>query len=304
MLKSQISVVLPCFNGERFIEKQIMSILNQSYKNIELVIVDDKSTDNTVEIVSGFAHKFPQIKFYQNTTNLGLNKNFERAISLTTGDYIALSDQDDIWLPTKLEELLNAIGNHWLVFSNSGLINEDEEEIEGALLENFSLERQSFKSISLNNFVTGHTTLIKRQLLNYAMPIPSSGYYDWWLGFVAIYHNKITFLNKQLTLYRIHSASIIQQEEMRVNRKEITSTELYYRSTLSNFSNLENYKFLKREDQRFLKRLGELYRIRNRYLYPLTMFYYMHFNVLFPGAKKRKALSKTRWKLARHFSRS
>lgn len=304
MPKSKVSVVLPCFNGERFIEKQIMSILNQTYNNIELIIVDDRSTDNTANIVFNLVSRFPHIRFYQNSSNLGLNKNFEKAISLATSEYIALSDQDDIWLPTKIAELMGAIGDQWLIFSNSRLIDEDDKAIEGTLLEDFSLERQSFKSISLNNFVTGHTTLFNRELLNYALPIPSTGYYDWWMGFIAIYHNKIKFLDRHLTLYRIHSASVIQQQEKRVLNEQTPSTEVYYHATLTNFCNLENYKFLKREDQQFLRRLGKLYRNKAKFLRPLTIFYYIHFNDLFPSLNKRKFISKARWKLARRFSKT
>lgn len=295
---------MPCFNGERFIEKQVMSILNQSHKAIELIIVDDKSTDNTASIISQLSLQFSQIKFYQNPTNLGLNKNFEKAISLATSDLIALSDQDDIWLPTKVEELLNAIGDHWLVFSNSRLINEDDEQIDGTLIHGLSIERLSFKSISINNFVTGHTTLFKKEILKFALPFPIKGYYDWWLGFVATYHNKITLLNKNLTLYRIHSASYIQQQEEKVNNDEVISAELNYNSTLINLHNVSNYKYLKEKDKRFLRRLMTIYRIKKKTLAPLTFFYYLHFNALFPETRKRKIISKTRWKLAKYFAKS
>lgn len=304
MNNCKVSVVLPCFNGERFIEKQVMSILNQSHKAIELIIVDDKSTDNTASIISQLSLQFSQIKFYQNPTNLGLNKNFEKAISLATGDLIALSDQDDIWLPTKVEELMNAIGDHWLVFSNSRLINEDDEQIDGTLIHGLSIERLSFKSISINNFVTGHTTLFKKEILKFALPFPIKGYYDWWLGFVATYHNKITLLNKNLTLYRIHSASYIQQQEEKVNNDEVTSAELNYNSTLINLHNVSNYKYLKEKDKRFLRRLMTIYRIKKKTLAPLTFFYYLHFNDLFPETRKRKIISKTRWKLAKYFAKS
>lgn len=304
MPKSKVSVVMPCFNGERFIEKQIMSIINQSYKNIELIIVDDCSIDNTVNIVSDLARRYPQIKLYQNVLNLGLNKNFEKAITLATSDYIALSDQDDIWLPTKIEELLNTIGDQWLIFSNSRLINENDEEIEGTLIQDISVERLTFKSISINNFVTGHTVLFRRDLLEVALPIPTRGYYDWWLGFVAIYHNKITLLNKPLTLYRIHSASFVQQQEEMVANKEISLNELRNRSTLTNLCNLENYKFIKKEDKMFLKMLKKFYSMRTKFPPLLTLFYYLHFNDLFPETKKRKPISKTRWKLAKYFAKT
>ena len=124
-----ISIALCTYNGSRFLEKQVMSILNQTYKNIELIVVDDCSTDNTFEIIKQLSFQYPQIKPYRNPKNLGFNKNFEKAISLSTGAYIAISDQDDIWLKDKLQRLYDHIGDKWLVFSNSEWVDEDENKL-------------------------------------------------------------------------------------------------------------------------------------------------------------------------------
>jgi len=303
MSKPEVSIVLPCFNGEKFIEKQILSILNQTYRSIELIIVDDRSTDNTVSIVSELAKNFSQIKLHINSKNLGLNKNFEKAISLAGCNFIALSDQDDIWTPTKIDELLNAIGDHWLIFSNSELINDKDEKLGSVLLENFSLERRSFKSISINNFVTGHTVLFKRELLKYALPLPSKGFYDWWLGFVAIYHQRIAFLDKNLTLYRVHEQSVIQQQAKKVYAKELAQAELHYNTTLTNLYNVQNYSFLKDQDKGFLKTFSIVYELRKTSLIPLVVFYYIYFNDLFPSHRKKKRISKSRWKLAKQLAK-
>ena len=79
-MKPLISIALCTYNGSLFLEKQLISILNQTYKNIEIVVVDDCSTDNTFEIITTFALEYPQIKSFRNTTNIGFNKNFEKAI--------------------------------------------------------------------------------------------------------------------------------------------------------------------------------------------------------------------------------
>lgn len=293
---------MPAFNGERFIEKQILSILNQTHKAIELIIVDDRSSDRTAEIVSNLAETYPQIKLYCNSENLGFNKNFEKAISLASHDFIALSDQDDIWLPNKLEDLLSSIGDNWVVFSNSSLIDENDKYMEDSLLNDFSLERRSFRSICLNNFVTGHTVLFKKELLKLALPIPPQGYYDWWLGFVALYHNKLFFLNKVLTLYRKHNDSVIQQQEKLVANSEISRATLDYRSTITGLDNFRNYKLLSKRDKRFLSQLYYVYKQKDSNPLPLTLFYYFYFNILFPDLKKRKLISKTRWKLAKQLA--
>jgi glycosyltransferase involved in cell wall biosynthesis len=97
-----VSVAMCTYNGEKFINLQLDSILAQTYHNLELVIVDDGSTDETFNIISDYAKKDGRIKCFKNEVNLGFNKNYERAIKLTTGEFIAISDQDDIWLPHKM----------------------------------------------------------------------------------------------------------------------------------------------------------------------------------------------------------
>ncbi len=100
-----VSVAMCTYNGERFLAQQLDSIINQTYTNIEIVICDDGSTDKTIQMIQEYQKKFATIKLYQNKTNLGFVQNFAKAISLTTGDYVATSDQDDIWLKNKIEIL-------------------------------------------------------------------------------------------------------------------------------------------------------------------------------------------------------
>lgn len=196
MMQPLISIALCTYNGAKYLQEQLMSIVNQTYKNIEVVIVDDCSTDNTVDIVKSLEKSFPRIKLYQNEKNLGFNKNFEKAIELTTGDYIAISDQDDIWELNKLELLLNHIDDNWLIFSNSIFVDEHNNDLGKTLLHpSFKLRERDFRSLLFYNFVTGHTTLLSRIFIPYIFPIPSSGYYDWWMGFIALYHKKIAYLN-------------------------------------------------------------------------------------------------------------
>src|SRR4051812_38033424 len=99
-----ISIALCTYNGERFVESQLLSLIKQTYLNLEIIIVDDCSTDNTLNIIAGYAAKDNRIKYWKNDLNLGFNQNFQKALSLTSGEFIAISDQDDIWHETKIEE--------------------------------------------------------------------------------------------------------------------------------------------------------------------------------------------------------
>jgi glycosyltransferase involved in cell wall biosynthesis len=91
-----ISLAMPTYNGERFLREQLDSIYNQTIVPDEVIVVDDCSTDGTISILEEYKKKYG-LKYWVNEKNLGYNKNFEKAISLCTGDYIALSDQDDVW---------------------------------------------------------------------------------------------------------------------------------------------------------------------------------------------------------------
>ena len=103
-----ISIALPTYNGEKYIREQLDSIYNQTLVPDEVVVVDDCSTDNTVNILEEYSQRYG-LKYFVNDSNIGYNKNFEKAIRLCAGDYIALSDQDDVWFPTKIQVSYDAI---------------------------------------------------------------------------------------------------------------------------------------------------------------------------------------------------
>nr|WP_199158649.1 glycosyltransferase family 2 protein [Pedobacter sp. ASV2] len=285
-----ISIALCTYNGAEYLSQQLLSIVNQTYKNIEIVIVDDCSTDNTIEIVKSFTKDFSQVKFYQNTKNLGFNKNFEKAIQLTTGDYVAISDQDDIWELNKLELLYNNIGNNWLIFSNSAFIDEKNNPINKTLIEpSFKLGKRDFRSLLFYNFVTGHTALFARTFFPYIFPIPSSGYYDWWMGFIALYHKKIVYLNKTLTLHRIHNNSVMNKEE------QISSNNPKKARFLEKAKNLEilmNYPNLNSEDKQLITVLHNSFKKKSKFNTLLIAQIIKNYPYFFPDLKKRNIISR------------
>jgi glycosyltransferase involved in cell wall biosynthesis len=285
-----ISVAMCTYNGERYLQSQIDSILNQTHAHIELVIVDDGSTDNTYELSKAYERQDNRVKCVKNEHNLGFNRNFEKALSLTTGPYIAISDQDDIWELNKLELLLKHIGNHWLIFSNSNKMNFAGEWSAIQLLTDFKFEGHDYKSLLLQNWVTGHTTLFARAFLDYILPFPKNGYYDWWMGFVAAYHHKLTFLNQALTHYRIHSSSVIQQEKKNHSAK-LKAYQLQV--ILDMIGEIEKFKNLHPDDSQFIQQLKEaLILKKERWLsVPLLKLVYKYYQQLFI-IKKRIGFSK------------
>jgi len=131
MSPAKISVAMCTYHGERFLAQQLASIAKQTRPPDELVVCDDRSSDRTVEILRDFAASVSHpVKIFENETNLGFVANFERAIQLCTGDLIALSDQDDIWYPERLELSEREFAAHpevGLVFSDADLIDDQDQ---------------------------------------------------------------------------------------------------------------------------------------------------------------------------------
>ena len=101
MQNKLVSIAMATYNGEKYLKEQLDSIYAQTYKDIEVIVCDDCSSDKTVEILDEYKEKYG-LKYYINEKNLGFKKNFEKAISLCSGDFIALADQDDIWIENKI----------------------------------------------------------------------------------------------------------------------------------------------------------------------------------------------------------
>lgn len=224
--KFKTSVALCTYNGELYLFKQLESILLQKPGIDEIIICDDNSTDDTFNIIMGFKEKHPQlIRFYQNENRLGAVKNFEKAIKLTTGDLIFLSDQDDIWCENKVKIIMNyfILNNKCkLLFTNGLLIDENEKPINSSLWKEWSFTEEikelwrnnnnAFKDLLVNkNKITGATICFHNSLKTQTIPIevPIDYWHDAWLGIHAAAINGLCFIDIPLIKYRIHSKQLI-----------------------------------------------------------------------------------------------
>ena len=120
-----VSVAMAVYNGEKYLKEQLESIINQTYPNIEIIITDDCSGDNSTDIIKEFKNEFSNITLFVNQQNQGVTKTFENSIKNCNGEFIALSDQDDIWQLDKIELLVNAIGSEDAIYSNSLLVDKN-----------------------------------------------------------------------------------------------------------------------------------------------------------------------------------
>lgn len=216
--KDKISIALCTRNGETYIEEQLESLERQSFHPCELVISDDASSDRTIAKIKYFSSKSNlNIHLIQNKEKLGVLENFSRAISSCQGDYLALCDQDDIWLPGRLKESYCLIKQKEAELGNDTpiLMHSDLEVIDQAGRKTASsfmklrqiehLDSKPLQRLLVQNFVTGSTVMFNRPLFNLALPIPPTAVmHDWWLALVAAACGNIIFNDKPTVLYRQH----------------------------------------------------------------------------------------------------
>lgn len=205
-----ISVCMACRNGEKFIGKQIQSILSQLDKADELVISDDNSTDNTVSIIESF--KDERIKLFKHETPIIKQKlgrsfyyataNFENALKQASGDFIFLSDHDDIWTEDKVKDCLNELQKADFVQTNFSLINENDEITNQKFLTFNPIEHGLLKTLWISK-MQGCTMAFRREVLEKALPFPKKlMLHDAWLGLIAKKHFSTAFIDKPLLMYR------------------------------------------------------------------------------------------------------
>ncbi len=211
--KPLISIALCTYNGARFLREQLDSLVNQSYPNMELVAVDDGSTDATPAILEEYAQRYPFMRVYANGRNLGLSRNFERALTLCRGSYIAVADQDDVWLLDKIELMLNAIGSNLLVYAHSSYIDEQGNALPPGKECWIPYTGSDPRLMILVNFTWGHKILFRRSLLDYALPLPAGVDYDWHLGLMALNYGRVAPINRSLVKHRYHNANATKKRD-------------------------------------------------------------------------------------------
>ena len=200
-----ISVCIATYNGEKYIKEQLLSILPQLGKKDEVIISDDHSTDNTLDIVKGLNDN--RIKIVMNNREKGYTSNFENALSYAIGDYIFLSDQDDIWMSNKVDYCIAELKEYDLVVSDAILINSKGEKID----DSFFYKRNVYYTWLGNIFKFGFLgccMAFKMNVLKKALPFPKKHLYcthDNWIFLVAQSFYKVKISHEKLIRYRRHT---------------------------------------------------------------------------------------------------
>jgi len=201
----KISVCMATFNGEKYLKRQIDSIIEQLSSIDEIIISDDSSNDDTLKIIDDFndfrIKKYIGNKFYSPIYNL------ENALSKSTGDYIFLADQDDIWESNKVEVMIDYLQRCDLVVSDALVIDDD------ILIHESFFRMNNSKSGFFHNFIKnsylGCCIAFNKKILEFALPFPKGiPMHDIWIGMIAEVFGKVCFCKEKLVRYRKHSKNI------------------------------------------------------------------------------------------------
>ncbi|AZI25275.1 glycosyltransferase family 2 protein [Pedobacter sp. G11] len=288
MDKPLVSIALCTYNGEKYLVEQLDSIVNQSYPNIEIIAVDDCSSDGTVDILKAYAEKYPYFQVYENEINLGYIKNFEKAIRLCTGEFIALADQDDIWHLNKIAVQVNEIGASILVYHDSTFMNSEGISMNKKMSEVINMYHgESFKPFLFFNSLSGHEAFFKSSLVQYSLPFPKGIFHDRWLAYTATNIGNIKYIDQPLVQYRQHENSDTNILKLKRNKSENSiHGNAKILKALSEFEIFASYQYNK--DKSFIDKLLKLYRTRlNAYFcFGLIFFMYANYKSLLFISKK------------------
>jgi glycosyltransferase involved in cell wall biosynthesis len=218
----KIGVALCTYNGERYLPAQLQSILEQSRRPDAMVVCDDASQDGTLALLESWARGagFP-VRIVRNEVNLGYLRNFEKAIGLCQADVVVLSDQDDWWLPAKLEKiaaLLDADRGAEAVFSDAEIVDESLDRLGYRLFDSLLVSREDrerartgnlFPALLRRNLVAGATFAFRSGWKERILPIPDGVVHDEWSALVIAAYGGLRFIPEPLILYRQHGMNQI-----------------------------------------------------------------------------------------------
>lgn len=230
-MEEQIDILMATYNGEKYLKEQIESILNQTYKNIRLVISDDCSKDGTMEILKQYEQD-ERIKVHYHEKNQGYVKNFEYLLKQVNNNVYMLSDQDDVWLPEKVEKSYKTLieNDADLVFGDLEVVDENLKTMHKSFNKYMLLDRKikkyinSYKVNYLYNCVTGCTLISKSKWIKEIVPIPTDSKYlihDYWMGLIIALKGKLAYMPETYIKYRQHGNNQVGTDKISHGFKKV-----------------------------------------------------------------------------------
>ena len=284
MHRKKVSVILTTFNGIKYIQKQLNSILLQTVLPDEIIICDDNSTDGTISFLRNYLNN-GTIKLFVNDTTLGIVNNFKKAANLAQkGNWLVFADQDDIWVPQKLFELvkemqtLDGENTPALIFSDLSIIDKNDNLVSCSFLDKqkIKIKKINLQTLLYGNVVTGCTMIINRPMAEEFFLMEDGNYlHDEWLALIAYTFGKVKFLSEKLVLYRQHESNVTFSEnykamgflkKIKKDLNYLTKKEFFlehefylakafllkYRKKLNTVQVTEIEKFIRLEDKNYI----------------------------------------------------
>lgn len=252
----KVIILMATWQGEKFLQEQIDSILAQDYINLQLIVQDDASKDSTLKILSSYAERFPdKVIVYENIKNIGATKNFFHLLSVSEAEnkdkhvYYMFSDQDDIWYSDKVSKTLQHIKRMekkygkdvpLLVFTDSEVVDSYGERLADSFCrqQHYNVKNRGFAHLLMENICQGCTMMWNKSLAE-KIKIPNEGarYHDWWIALTAAAFGKISFLPQATMQYRQHGNNVVGadcfkkyvQQRMKNRKEQKTSLAATFR---------------------------------------------------------------------------
>jgi len=221
MKKKKVDILLSTYNGDEFLEELLDSIIEQTYDEWQLLIRDDGSTDGTIKILHAYKEKYPDkiTLIIDDKGNLGVLRSYSLLLGLSINDYIMLCDQDDVWLPEKVEHSVNVIekfgasgAQPLMVFTDLKVVDQDRNVISDSFFKYRRLNAGSIKlqNLLLQNVATGCTIIMNQELKKMVLPIPDQAImHDWWIALNASITDGLRVDHSSFILYRQHAQNTI-----------------------------------------------------------------------------------------------
>lgn len=230
-------ILLATYNGEKYIEKQLRSLLEQSYKNIKIYVSDDASTDGTVDIIKKYQKDHgDKIYLKVNSKNYGnACDNFFSLLPMTKGDVIFFCDQDDIWKKTKVERTLKEFENvssPLLVHTDLTVIDENDRVLYPSMIgtQKINIKRKDINFLLAQNNVTGCSSAINRALADILKKPEGIPVHDWWIAVTASLFGDIKYISFPTIYYRSHAHNLCGPKDMSSGKYILSRIKEYKRN--------------------------------------------------------------------------
>jgi len=228
----KVSVIMPCFNHGRFVADSVNSVLSQTHRDLELIIAEDRSSDNSWEVISRLAAKDSRIKAIRHERNQGLSKSRNAALRVASGEFIAFCDSDDLWEPEKLDvqvNLLTTRQDYAVVYCDTLIIDDDGVPTGQCFSKLYPPPKTAsgwlFPELAVRNFINIQSVLMRKECLQQVGPFDETidWIQDWWYWIQLSRHHQFLYLQQPLARYRVHrgSTNVAHRSSYCLNRLKV-----------------------------------------------------------------------------------